>query len=101
MMLKGGCCGHTTGKSAFAVRHMICRALSIGRTAKATLCRAPTTRRTAPINAHCRRLCRASLHGRTAKIYICRASDMSARQRVPGTCATRGTADGGADANGR
>jgi hypothetical protein len=51
----------TTGKTAFAVRQKICRALSIGRTAKATLCRAPTPRRTAPINARCRSLCRASL----------------------------------------
>jgi hypothetical protein len=76
------------------VRHMICRALSIGRTTKATLCRAPTTRRTAPINVQCRRLCRASFQGRTTNIYLCRASDRSARQRGPGTCTARGTADG-------
>jgi hypothetical protein len=86
---------HTTGKTAFAVRQMISRALSIGRTAKATLYRAPTPRRTAPINARCRSLCRASLPRRTAKSGLCRASDHSTRQRGPGTCATRDTADGG------
>jgi hypothetical protein len=63
-------------------------------TAKATLCRAPTTRCMAPINARCRHLCRASFHGCTAKIYFCRAPDRRARQRGPGTCVARGTADG-------
>jgi hypothetical protein len=91
----------TTGKTAFAVRQMICRALSIGRTAKATLCRAPTPRRTAPINARCRSLCRASLPRRTAKIRLCRASDHSTRQRGPGTCVARDTADGCGGAHGR
>jgi hypothetical protein len=85
---------NTTGKTAFAVRQMICRALSIGRTAKATLCRACTTCRTAPINARCRSLCRASFHRRTAKSGLCRASDQRARQRGPGTCTARDTADG-------
>jgi hypothetical protein len=76
------------------VRQMIWRALSIGRTAKASLCRAPTTRRTAPINARCRQICRASLHGRTAKMPLCRALDRRTRQRGPGTCAACDTADG-------
>jgi hypothetical protein len=85
----------TTGKTAIAVRQRICRALSIGHTAKATLCRAPTPRRTAPINARCRSLCRASLPRRTAKSSLCHASDHSARQRGPGTCVARDMAEGG------
>jgi hypothetical protein len=92
---------NTTGKTAFAVRQKICRALSIGRTAKATLCRAPMPRRTAPINARCRSLCRASLPRHMAKIGLCRALDYSARQKGPGTCAARDTTDGWGGANGR
>jgi hypothetical protein len=88
------CWGATTGKTAFAVRQKIYRALSIGRTAKTTLCRAPTPRRTAPINARCRSLCRASLPRCTAKSGLCRVSDHSARQRGPGTCAAHDTAHG-------
>jgi hypothetical protein len=41
----------TTGKTVIAVRHFLCRTLSIGRTAKASLCRVPRTSRTAQINA--------------------------------------------------
>jgi hypothetical protein len=87
---------YTTGKTVIAVRHFLCRMLSIGRTAKVTLCRALRTSRTAQINARWRRFCRASKHGRTTKIYFCRAFIPERTAKVPGTCAARATADGGA-----
>jgi hypothetical protein len=71
---------YTTGKTAFAVRQKICRALSIGRTAKAPLCRARTARRTAPITARCR-------------------SSLGARQRS--ACAVRRTTAHGKEAQAR
>jgi hypothetical protein len=37
--------------TVIVVRHFLCRALSIGRTAKATLCRVLRKRRTTQINA--------------------------------------------------